>query len=713
MPALAAKLRPFLLGAISEVASNVMAALHIGEGPGIAITGESPQQVVGLGGDSILLYHADGRPVAEFAPTDTGLTAALAAMAAGDGAVELPICTISGGPWTVANGTLRGMSREGSVLSGLVILSDGSALENLTIDRDEDDAGAIYGVIGPSSGSARLLDCTIRVINATGNGYAIQAGNGAISLLFCEIHAESGGVESSPFGISGSTTHTVVSSTSTPCLSLWNGATNDEPPADWETTEFDDSGWGDAVLATLGIHGPPVSGSYAIWHTDRGVSTPAGEHCLFRDTVAIPAGPTVSATLTVKCDDAGDYYVNGALVASDVSNAVVDVAAHITAGQDNVVAVRGKDIPGGTVWQSYKLEVEIAGGALANVYIHACQFNEGLTAPVMLSGDRSAYNVTEYANLHASDIADAALLRHLPTPGAAGNYTRSNGTNWVSQLGLLLADLADYARGAIIRGGATAWEVLTIGVAGKVLKSDGTDVSWGDVDHSELTGVGTDDHHARYTDGEADARIAAASIDDLADVNVGTPDDEDVLTWDEAEGEWVASPPVAGAAALADLTDVNAPAPDDGDVLMWDDTAGEWIAAPGGVSAFTDLTDAPSSYSGQAGKVPAVNAGESALEFVNLPELPETSYAETIGDGVDTSFDVVHDLDSTDVIVQVWDLDAVPVTLFEPDSVLVIDADTVRVAFAAAPDTDQMRVVIVIGGGGLTEMDVLQVQVFA
>jgi len=36
----------------------------------------------------------------------------------------------------------------------------------------------------------------------------------------------------------------------------------------------------------------------------------------------------------------------------------------------------------------------------------------------------------------------------------------------------------------------------------------------------------------------------------------------------------------------------------------------------GGASAFTDLSDTPSSYAGQGGKLVAVNAGATALEFV-------------------------------------------------------------------------------------------------
>ena len=39
------------------------------------------------------------------------------------------------------------------------------------------------------------------------------------------------------------------------------------------------------------------------------------------------------------------------------------------------------------------------------------------------------------------------------------------------------------------------------------------------------------------------------------------------------------------------------------------------------VSKFTDLTDTPNSYSGQAGRYPQVNGDEDALEFVNISGL--------------------------------------------------------------------------------------------
>jgi hypothetical protein len=83
----------------------------IGEGPGIDLTVSGDITTVGLGGDTILLYNSNLDPVEEFPATDAGLTAALAAAVAGD-EVLLPICEITGGPWTIPAGiSLHGQSR--------------------------------------------------------------------------------------------------------------------------------------------------------------------------------------------------------------------------------------------------------------------------------------------------------------------------------------------------------------------------------------------------------------------------------------------------------------------------------------------------------------------------------------------------------------------------------------------------------------------------
>lgn len=162
------------------------------EGPGINILAPvTATPKVGLGGDTILLYDSGGAPVAEFAFTSAGLTLALAAMADGD-VCETPAGTISGGPWTVGAGTLRGISRTGSVLDGQVTLADGTALENLSIVRSEDDAGDINGVVD-GGGTATLKNVTVSVSNATGAAAAVyMAVGGTITAYDCELLAPVG-----------------------------------------------------------------------------------------------------------------------------------------------------------------------------------------------------------------------------------------------------------------------------------------------------------------------------------------------------------------------------------------------------------------------------------------------------------------------------------------------------------------------------------------
>lgn len=77
----------------------------------------------------------------------------------------------------------------------------------------------------------------------------------------------------------------------------------------------------------------------------------------------------------------------------------------------------------------------------------------------------------------------------------------------------------------------------------------------------------------------ADARISAASIDALSDVVITTPSNGQQLSWDSATSKWINTAPSSG------------------------------------VTAFTQLNDAPASYSGKALNFVRVNTGATALEF--------------------------------------------------------------------------------------------------
>lgn len=81
------------------------------------------------------------------------------------------------------------------------------------------------------------------------------------------------------------------------------------------------------------------------------------------------------------------------------------------------------------------------------------------------------------------------------------------------------------------------------------------------------------------------------SIFDVVDV-AGTPDPDDVLIWDGAQ--FMPGPQSVGSLTLNDILNVVVPAPNDDDILQYDDGSGTWIAQPlagGGVNTLVDLLD--------------------------------------------------------------------------------------------------------------------------
>lgn len=78
----------------------------------------------------------------------------------------------------------------------------------------------------------------------------------------------------------------------------------------------------------------------------------------------------------------------------------------------------------------------------------------------------------------------------------------------------------------------------------------------------------------------------------------------------------------SGITAFIDLTDV--PASYTGQTgkmvaVNATENALEFAVPPSGATTFIGLTDAPASYTGQTGKIVAVNATENALEFISPP----------------------------------------------------------------------------------------------
>ncbi|GAG86044.1 unnamed protein product, partial [marine sediment metagenome] len=99
-----------------------------------------------------------------------------------------------------------------------------------------------------------------------------------------------------------------------------------------------------------------------------------------------------------------------------------------------------------------------------------------------------------------------------------------------------------------------------------------------------------------------------------------------------------------------------------------------------GVIEFTGLIDTPSAYTDQAGKVPAVNGGESALEFIDAGDVAkvgtpvDNQVGVWTGDGtIEGESDLTFDGDVLSVIGQA--LSAQPSTLTPAGTTQTVDFD--------------------------------------
>lgn len=110
----------------------------------------------------------------------------------------------------------------------------------------------------------------------------------------------------------------------------------------------------------------------------------------------------------------------------------------------------------------------------------------------------------------------------------------------------------------------------------------------------------------------------------VGDVTVTTPADGQALVYQT--GVWVNQAVANTVNGLSGAVVLDVDSLDDvvltgltaGQVLTYDGS--NWVNqnAGAGVTSFTDLDDVPTSYTGNAGKLVAVNSGETALEFVDV-----------------------------------------------------------------------------------------------
>ena len=163
---------------------------------------------------------------------------------------------------------------------------------------------------------------------------------------------------------------------------------------------------------------------------------------------------------------------------------------------------------------------------------------------------------------------------------------------------------------------------------------------------------------------------------------------------------WTFEPSAAKLGDLSgtfDTTDLT-----DGDGFVWDEASG--LLKPGAAGGAVAVDDGGTEVVAEASRLNfGANLGvtdDGAGTVTITGAAAGGSFSELVGDGTATSFDVAHALDTTDVVVVLYDLTGTDPQLAtaDADGVLIIDADTVRVVFAVAPAADAYRVVVLASG---------------
>ena len=139
------------------------------------------------------ILRFSGTDLYAYANTDFDMATCIAAALAGD-TILLPTCSLANDYTIPANVTVVGRSIEDCIFTGQITLSDGSVLENLSIIRSEDSAGAIYGIVeGAGDITAIIESVKVDVANATGVAYAVyMANSGTIRAYDTELLAQTG-----------------------------------------------------------------------------------------------------------------------------------------------------------------------------------------------------------------------------------------------------------------------------------------------------------------------------------------------------------------------------------------------------------------------------------------------------------------------------------------------------------------------------------------
>jgi hypothetical protein len=324
---------------------------------------------------------------------------------ASDGdAVWLPASVIIGDYTIPESVSVVGRDRARSILTGKITLSNESALLNLSVIRSANDASTLVGVEGPASGTGYVLDCIIRSSQSgAGDGYALSERDG-----FIEVHG--GALYGSTIPVFGS-----VGIYSLAGDGKVNNIGTGDPPANWESVGYDESGWSSPVQQPTSI-GDPLPGSQWISYTAGVVANLS--KWLYRKTFSITAIDT-NGVLKIWADNQiVDVYVNGNLVWSGqdfgdlppydpYATVLIDKGNFVVGSNLIAIQIQNGFNPGGANPTSFSFTLD---APTIKTRTHAVNLHPIATLP--LWGDRSAWDTINYPNRHAKDIDDGTFEYH-------------------------------------------------------------------------------------------------------------------------------------------------------------------------------------------------------------------------------------------------------------------------------------------------------------
>jgi len=188
----------------ARVKADIHDALGGGGGGGIVVIGGatvSSTQLQDLALNSILLLKQGVAAPLVFDLGSAGFAAALAAAESRD-VIWTGAGTIGGDHTIPEHVTVASMPFSRTAFTGCLTLSDGAVLNGLELYRVADQAGDLVCLVPPSGAGemAYCGYCWIVANNANGDGYAVYGACDHLTLRDCYVSAQSGGVDSNPFG---------------------------------------------------------------------------------------------------------------------------------------------------------------------------------------------------------------------------------------------------------------------------------------------------------------------------------------------------------------------------------------------------------------------------------------------------------------------------------------------------------------------------------